>query len=111
MKPRFDINRYTDKRCAMVCCNEQEAVAFTMYLHSIGRTWRSGKSYLETTYYDKYADDGNAYLFNEGSHGLARFCTDDKMLYFHDFSWDDADEENNVETEGWEEFVSSFVLA
>ena len=109
MKPRFDINRYTDKRCAMVCRNEQEAVAFTRYLDSIGRRWLSGKSYLAETHYSTIGGVEKAYYFNQGTHGIP-FETD-AILYFNDFLWDDADEENNVETEGWDEFVSSFVLA
>lgn len=115
MKPQFDINKYTDPLYVMVCRSEQEAIVFTRFLDSVGRTWRGGGSYIAKHYYDGKIWDEIAYFFNQGMYGGYRTIRDARerglALYYDNFSWGDADEGNNIETESWEEFVSSFVLA
>jgi hypothetical protein len=48
----------------MHCKTEKEAKNFCEYLHSIGKTWWGGSSYIDKNHYDKYAQQ-TAYNFNE----------------------------------------------
>lgn len=64
--PKFNINNYRGK-FAMHCKTEEEAKSFCKYLHSIGRRWCTGRSYLDQTAYICYGSD-TAYNFNEGSY-------------------------------------------
>ena len=40
----------------MHCKTEKEAEIFREYLHSIGRTWNSGDSYLSKSYWNTYKE-------------------------------------------------------
>ena len=67
---KFDINNYKGKY-VMHCKTEEEARDFCNYLHSVGRRWYSGKSYLDTEFYY----DDKVYYFNEGACGHVRLST------------------------------------
>ena len=50
---KFNIDDYKG-RYAMHCKTEEEAIDFCNYLHSIGKEWCSGHSYVDVTYYNDY---------------------------------------------------------
>ena len=85
---KFNINNYKGNY-VMHCKTEEEARKFCNYLHSIGRKWRNGGSYLGDTYYHSY-DDATAYSFNEGCYSPTDFYEDDNytILEFSDFDWE-----------------------
>ena len=62
---KFDINNYKGKY-VMHCKTEKEAIDFCKYLHSIGKRWCLGQSYLEKNNYHHHKKD-TAYNFNQGS--------------------------------------------
>jgi hypothetical protein len=61
---KFDINKYRGA-FVMHCKTEEEARDFCNYLHSIGKEWWGGESYLFDTQWHKYKED-TAYNFNTG---------------------------------------------
>lgn len=60
----FNIENYKGKY-VMHCKTERESKDFCNYLHSIGRTWRSGVTYSSLSYWDIYKHS-TCYDFNEG---------------------------------------------
>ena len=62
---KFNIDNYKGKY-VMHCKTEEEARNFCNYLHSVGRKWCVGTSYLTCTNYQRYKEL-TAYEFNEGS--------------------------------------------
>jgi hypothetical protein len=63
---KFDIDKYKG-RYVMLCETEEEAKDFCNFLHSIGRTWLTGKPYSEEKNYLFYQK--TVYYFNDGQHG------------------------------------------
>ena len=88
---KFDINNYTDIYYAMYCKTEDETRAFCNYLHSIGRAWCSGRSYLGETNFVHYEDDNLkiVYYFNNGTFSNVRTAKKKGyiVLNFSDFEW------------------------
>lgn len=81
----FNAEKYTGN-FAMHCKTKAEAINFCKYLHSIGRKWADGSSYLSKNAYWHIAG-GNYYLaFNDGELGSdalkERFC----ILEWSDFA-------------------------
>ena len=64
---KFNINNYKGKY-VMHCKTEEEARSFCNYLHSIGRKWTNGDSYLSDTAWKSYCT-GTVYYFNSGEFG------------------------------------------
>ena len=64
---KFNINEYKGK-FAMYCKTVEEAQDFCNFLHSVGRTWIMGHSYLEHTNYNSNKV-GIVYFFNKGTYG------------------------------------------
>lgn len=64
---KFHINEYKGK-FAMHCKTEEEAKDFCAYLHSVGRKWCDGESYLNRTRY-KWCGTNTVYYFNENIYG------------------------------------------
>ena len=64
---KFNINDYKGKY-VMHCKTEEEAMDFCKYMHSIGRKWNRGESYLDVTYWGAHRDD-IVYYFNNNTHG------------------------------------------
>lgn len=85
---KFNIEDYPGK-CAMLCPTEESAKIFTAYLHSLGKKWKSGTSYLECTHWERYKEN-TCYLFNTGEYGFAIVSrrTNCRILEFYDFDWD-----------------------
>lgn len=79
---KFDINNYPGKY-VMRCRTEEEARDFCNYLHSIGRKWSTGESYLERTHYYTYGCN-TAYNFNQGS-----YCDVNYFQYYTVLEWSD----------------------
>ena len=61
---KFNIDNYTGKY-VMRCKTEEESKDFCDYLHSIGKTWRSGTLYPSLPVWDIYKRD-TCYDFNAG---------------------------------------------
>lgn len=59
---KFNIDDYKGKY-VMHCKTKEEAEIFCKYLHSIGRTWNNGDSYLSKSYWDRYKES-MCYSFN-----------------------------------------------
>ena len=66
---KFDIEAYRNGHFAMHCKTEAEARDFCNYLHSIGRRWSTGRSYLAQINYDRYGSDT---CYNVG---IGNFCS------------------------------------
>ena len=89
VKPRFDISKYVGKYVMHVTTEEQDRI-FREYLHSVGRKWRSGDSYLERERYDEYKNK-TCYNFNNNSydHKSHYVLNGYTILNFNDFDWSD----------------------
>lgn len=62
----FNINEYPGDY-VMHCVTEEEALSFCEYLHSVGRRWNGGESYINKSNFGQYKD-GILYCFNKGTH-------------------------------------------
>ena len=89
---RFDIKEYEGNFC-MHCRTLEEARTFLRYLHSVGRKWIQGNSYLDLDNFDRNGSN-TAYYFNQGQFGSASWGKDHgyTVLEFLDFIWDDEEE-------------------
>lgn len=63
----FPIEEFSDPDIAMYCKTEDEANEFLHFLHSIGRKWSSGSSYISENNFHSYEDI--CYYFNKGCYG------------------------------------------
>lgn len=86
---KFNYDEYPGKY-AMSCETEEECQIFLKYLHNIGKSWCTGKSYLDWSAFEQYGSKV-CYLFNLDKVG----AIDDVLrlsytiLYFDEFEWDD----------------------
>ena len=110
---KFDINAYCD-RTVMHCKTEEESIYFTKYLNSLGRSWRTGKSYAERTNWRTYYEN-TCYLFQQDMFADLPFYAKQgyHILEFTDFEWDGFvdSEEIGVSSEDSEKidyFLSGF---
>ena len=106
---RFSIKDYPG-RYIMHCKTKEEAQIFTEYLHSIGKTWISNKSYLE---YDGFVyGETSCYNFNKGTHADIYTYTNLKytILEFTDFDWDDDMKLGDNDTKNFDNFMSQFKI-
>lgn len=87
-KMKFNIKAYPG-RYAMHCPTEESAKIFTAYLHSLGKKWSNGTSYLEDTCWISHAED-TCYSFNTNQFASLGYMkgVDYKILEFCDFDWD-----------------------
>lgn len=107
---RFNIEDYKGKY-VMHCKTEEEAEIFCKYLHSIGRTWNSGDSYLSKSYWDTYKES-ICYNFNED------LCCDKQyyeadgytILEMEDFMDKEEDEPNHSNKNGVDHTEDVFKL-
>lgn len=85
---KFDINNYKGMYYAMHCKTAKEAKDFCNYLHSIGKKWRDGKSYIKFTHYDMYESE-ITYHFNDGTYADVGYSAENNytILEFSDFDW------------------------
>lgn len=85
---KFEIDKY-DETYAMHCESREENEAFSAYLDSIGKRWRSGRRYTQLSYYDTDGDD-MCFYFHSGTCGRVSLADDEtKLLRFSDFELDD----------------------
>lgn len=66
----FRLEDYKDSQnriYAMHCKTPDEAESFCNFLHSQGRTWHGGDSYIDNNYWEDYKGD-TCYLFNKGAY-------------------------------------------
>ena len=68
----FNIDDYKGKY-AMLCKTEEEAKDFCNYLHSVGRFWTNGDSYIKSTEWVKDLND-IVYYFNEGLNSSYKYA-------------------------------------
>lgn len=81
----FNIDDYKGKY-VMHCKTEKEAEIFCKYLHSIGRTWNTGDSYVPESYWDEYKES-MCYSFNDGTY-CDKHCFEERgytILEMEDF--------------------------
>lgn len=106
---RFDIQDYPGN-VAMCCETEDEAIIFTQYLHSVGRTWCSGASYLTRPFPSEYhrVFRGIGYNFNLGYHDSIDYYEEEgyTLLWFKDFDWEEDDEE--IDSQELTDFLLSY---
>ena len=81
---KFNINDYKG-HYAMHCKTEEEASDFCDYLHSLGMTWCSGKSYATTYWYAYHSN--MAYNFNTGEYSHVNWYKENNytILEWEDF--------------------------
>ena len=88
---KFDISKYRGRgnKVAMLCETDLQAECFLTFLDSIGRTWRSGSSYKDNTYFEEYNEgEGILYYFEDGTRGSVELAIDDvEMLVFDHYDW------------------------
>ena len=104
MKPEFYVEHYIDTRArtyAMHCETVDEAQIFVNYLHSKGRSWRSGSTYLEKDGFDAHKEE-SCYFFNQGCVDSLSWIRKSKfnsrhiyLLSFKDFCW--KEQENGID--------------
>lgn len=106
---KFNINDYPGA-CAMHCPHYSDAVVFTKYLYSSGRTWNSGQSYEEKICnFDVYPPEGVYYYFNEGLHGrVESLSSKRRVLNFDDFEWENDLSPTHEEITLISSFISEF---
>lgn len=81
----FNIKDYPGKY-VMHCKTEEEDKSFREYLHSVGREWSSGDSYLDKTHWNGYKSK-TCYNFNIGCYSDVEYYTreDYTILEWSDF--------------------------
>ena len=72
---KFNINEYKGN-FVMHCKTEEEARDFCNFLHSVGRKWISGDSYVDETNY-VWHQTNTAYYFNQGQYGNLQIAMQD----------------------------------
>lgn len=81
---KFNINDYKGKY-VMHCKTEEEAKDFCNYLHSIGKQWSNGDTYLNNTRFFLYKER-TAYNFNFGNFSYVGWYKHEyKVLEWSDF--------------------------
>ena len=80
-----------DLTACMSFKSKEECVAFSKYLDSIGKRWRSGERYTEQNYYNGNPDV--VYLFNQGtfSHERDALRSGYTVLNYGDFYYNSED--------------------
>lgn len=84
---KFNIKDYPGKY-VMHCKTKEEAISFCNYLHSIGRKWCTGTSYVNNDYYGAHGNK-TAYAFNEGAYSgvdYYKFEAEDEYIILE---WED----------------------
>lgn len=107
---RFNIEDYKGKY-VMHCKTEEEAEIFCEYLHSIGRTWSTGDSYLSESYWDRYKKS-TCYNFNYGTYRDKQYYEADgyTILEMEDFMDKEEDEPNHSNKNGIDHTEDVFKL-
>lgn len=104
MKPRFILEDYIDDNVEFVmrCRTKKEAEIFCNYLHSKGRAWYNGESYLEKTNWENYREN-TYYRFKTGTFGYissaSSVCSTSVILEFSDFDWEEIKMEKTFDIE------------
>lgn len=90
----FEPEAYGNLDC-MSFNNREECDAFSEYLDSIGKRWRSGERYTERSYFSAYEDV--VYYFNSGSYGSMERATEAGLtiLNYDWFCYGDDDERSD----------------
>ena len=84
---KFNIDDYQG-RYVMHCKTKEEAESFCKYLHSVGRKWATGESYVKLNIYDRYADK-TAYEFNDGTYSSVDYYHYKAKLLYTILEWED----------------------
>ena len=107
---RLNIEDYKGKY-VMHCKTEEEAEIFCKYLHSIGRTWSSGYSYLSENYWYIYKEL-TCYNFNYGTYGDKPYYEEKgyTILEMEDFMDKEEDEPNHSNKNGIDHTEDVFKL-
>ena len=101
----FPIEEFDNPNTSMHCATEEEANIFLEFLHSKGRHWRSGESYLSKNNFFIFGTE-TCYFFNCGAVGVrAGSASTGTVLEFSD--WIEVELDDRV----LDEFLSSFSSA
>lgn len=113
MKPVFNINEFTNRRCLMRCESKEESDFFRRFLHNAGRVWFKGDSYLN---HDRYREGNFIYYeFGQGRCGIGTNDNDYKILgyeiiYFDDFLWEGFNSSPIENSEEIDNFLNLFCI-
>lgn len=110
----FVLDKYKDRHACMLCENIQEAKNFCEFLHSAGRVWNSGQSYIDPEAFSYLAFENIVMFFNEGLHGILSSKNKSYLKYsdFDEFIIDDYDSDIEVpeeDEENFNNFISTFM--
>lgn len=107
---KFNIDDYKGKY-VMHCKTKEEAEIFLKYLHSIGRLWSSGDSYLSESYWGKYKES-TCYNFNYGAYCDKQYYEEEgyTILEMEDFMDKEEDEPNHSNKNGIDHTEDVFKL-
>ena len=101
----FDINKYSGNY-VMHCQTETEARDFCKVLHGLGKSWLSGKSYLDEIHWDDYREK-TCYNFKKDS-----FC--DIIYYMENnytiLKWRDFMPKKNKIVFDFNKYIGSYVM-
>lgn len=110
MKPRFDFNS-KGERCCMHCRTEYEANTFLVALSRLGRTWLTGREYME---YNNFNDnkENTVYYYNEGRYGSIERVnrTTTTIFEFSDYNWDIYEDNYELSDGDLETFINGFMI-
>lgn len=112
MLEKFNINLYTDRNYCMHCLSKDDAITFLKFLHSQGRTWVSGDSYIDgNSYFEEYKDK-TCYYFNTGRYGSIDGMPGQIILEFSNFDWDffDGLQESEEDKRVLDLFINTFLV-
>lgn len=86
---KFNIENYDDGSYVMHCKTEEEANIFCKYLHSLGKRWSNGSSYLNENYYKVFHSE-TCYDFEYDCYDNIEYFIESEctILEFSDFEWD-----------------------
>lgn len=89
VKPKFNYKNYPGKY-VMHVTTEEQADIFCKYLHSVGKTWFTGCSYLSNINFNKYGEK-TCYDFDNGEFSSNWWYKSESytILEFEDFDWSD----------------------
>lgn len=107
----FPIEEYTnlEDRVCMHCKTEEEANIFLGFLHSLGKTWCDGTSYLDRNNFDDYRRN-TCYYFNDGTYCSTEWAVTEntKILEFSD--WIVQEEELECDNTVLNDFLSTIEI-
>ena len=87
---KFNLSDYPNSKVVMHVETEEQSLIFRTFLDAQGRTWNSGDSYLELSYFHVYGSR-TCYAFNKREYCNLEYyeAYGYTILNFSDFDWSD----------------------